>query len=366
MDLNSLAAYEFELPESLIAQEPGERGASRMLVLDRHSGQREHKSFADLPDLLPEGALLVANNSRVVPVRLLGQTPTGGKMECFILSPVPLLILEANACAEQGRCEVLAQVLLRPGKSMRPGKTVYFGESQELAVTVVTKGEFGHHEVMLSWAGERQGLLKQVNRIGHMPLPPYIRRADTENDKTRYQTVYSKTDKSGSAAAPTAGLHFTPEICAEMGRRGVQWCELTLHVGYGTFSPVRASMLDDHKMHAEYLECSAESAEMINKAKAEGRPVIAVGTTSCRSLEGIAAQHGSLVPFSGFTDIFIRPGYNFRVVDGLITNFHLPESTLLMLVCALAEYDSTMAAYAEAVKERYRFFSYGDAMFVRP
>lgn len=364
MNLELLDAYHFELPEHLIAQEPGERGASRLLVLDRHTGERQHRFFRELPELVPEGALLVANNSRVVPVRLMGQRPTGGKSECFILSPVPLLIREA-AESGAGCWSVNAQVLLRPSKNMPVGSTAVFGPDGQLSVTVLHKGEFGHHEVRMAWEGGASTLLDLCNQFGHMPLPPYIRRGDTDEDRTRYQTIYSSEQKSGSAAAPTAGLHFTPEICAEMARRGVLWSEVTLHVGYGTFSPVRERVLDDHKMHAEYVECSAATAAMICEAKAEGRPVIAVGTTSCRTLEGIAAQRGRVEAFSGFTDIFIRPGYNFKVVDGMVTNFHLPESTLLMLVSALAGYEQVRGAYAEAVEEAYRFFSYGDAMFVR-
>lgn len=358
MDLRSLAAFRYHLPEELIAQEPGERGASRLLTLHRGTGAVGHRRFAELPELLPKGALLVANNSRVLPVRLVGQTPTGGKAECFILTPVPLLQQAAQTCSEG--CTAEAHVLLKPGKTMKPGRELTFGEG-DLAVTVLRKGEFGHHDVQLRWQGS---LAEVLSRHGHMPLPPYIRRPDTRADADRYQTVYARPDKAGSAAAPTAGLHFTPEMRTRLAEKGFDWAELTLHVGYGTFSPVRHEDIDAHVMHAEYVECPDTTALAVNRARAEGRPVIAVGTTACRTLEGIAAARGGVEAFSGWTDIFIRPGYSFRVVDGLVTNFHLPESTLLMLVCALAGYEPTMHAYAEAVADRYRFFSYGDAMLI--
>lgn len=369
-DLSLLASYSYELPEHLVAQEPGERGASRLLVAGK-DGSREHRRFVDLPDVLeqrfPAGVLLVANNSRVVPVRLVGQLPTGGKCECFVLSPVPLLVRDAQAASlisgDSPVCRVPASVLLKPGKTMRVGRELFFC-SDALKVTVTAKGEFGHHEVILEWQGRAENLLTLFYAHGHMPLPPYIRRADNESDKSRYQTIYAHDDKSGSAAAPTAGLHFTPEICAELAHRGQWWAEVTLHVGYGTFSPVRALCVDDHKIHAEYVECAENTVNMIKKAKQEGRAVIAVGTTACRTLEGIAAACGSLREYQGFTDIFIRPGRSFQVVDGMLTNFHLPESTLLMLVCAMLGYEQTIAAYEEAVAQEYRFFSYGDAMLI--
>lgn len=363
-DFSLLSSYNYHLPEQLVAQEPGKRGASRLLVAGR-DGTREHHLFADLPDILearyPAGVLLVANNSRVVPVRLVGQLPTGGKCECFVLSPVPLLVRDAVSTAHG--FSVPASVLLKPGKTMQVGRELFFCAG-ELKVCVTAKGEYGHHEVMLSWQGRADTLLELFYAHGHMPLPPYIRRADNEIDKSRYQTVYASHAKSGSAAAPTAGLHFTPEICAELARRGQWWCEVTLHVGYGTFSPVRALCVDDHKMHAEYVECTENTANMVLKAKAEGRAVISVGTTACRTLEGIALACGKLQAYEGFTDIFIRPGKSFCVVDAMLTNFHLPESTLLMLVCAMLGYPETMAAYAEAVSREYRFFSYGDAMLI--
>lgn len=364
MDLNSLAAFRYELPEHLVAQEPGERGASRLLVISKQDGQVSHHRFADLPSLLPAGALLVANNSRVLPVRLLAQTPTGGKAECFILTPVPLLeqaALADSAVIEQTHNPMLtadADVLLKPGKFMQPGREIAFGG---LLVRVLEKGEFGHHKVRLTWQGSLCALL---NEAGHMPLPPYIRRPDTEADQCRYQTIYARADKAGSAAAPTAGLHFTDPMRASLVQHGFEWAEVTLHVGYGTFSPVRHENLDEHVMHAEYVECSEATAEAILRAKAQGRAVIAVGTTSCRTLEGIAATCGKIQPYSGWINLFIRPGFAFKSVDGLITNFHLPESTLLMLVSALAGYKSTMSAYAEAVREEYRFFSYGDASLI--
>lgn len=361
VDLSRLAAYSYALPEHLVAQEPGERGASRLLVLHKDSGQVAHRRFADLPDLLPPKALLVANNSRVLPVRLLGQTPTGGKAECFVLTPVPLLEQAAVETGDEFSAE--ADVLLKPGKFMQPGRQITFGG---LTVRVLEKGEFGHHRVRLVWKKDRDhgSLAALLNTSGHMPLPPYIRRPDTEADQRRYQTVYARADKAGSAAAPTAGLHFTDAMRATLASAGFEWAEVTLHVGYGTFSPVRHEKLDEHVMHAEYVECSEATAQAIARARAEGRPVIAVGTTSCRTLEGIAAHCGQVQAYAGWINLFIRPGFAFKAVDGLITNFHLPESTLLMLVCALAGYDATMRAYDEAVREEYRFFSYGDASLI--
>ncbi len=358
-----LSSYDYDLPEALIAQRPCERGASRLLVLDRAGGKPVHAAFRDLPDLLPCGALLVVNNSRVAPVRLCGFRPTGGKTELLLLSPLPLL--ERELCS--GASSVRAEVLLRPGRNARPGTVLLFGEENDrLIVEVEAKGEFGRHTVRLSLEGrEEAGLTAFFERRGRLPLPPYIRRTVGAEDADTYQTLHAAADKAGSAAAPTAGLHFTPEMRARLAEAGFGWTEATLHVGYGTFSPVRCEDVRGHVMHREFVECPPETATAVCKAKAEGRPIVAVGTTSCRILEGVAAQCGKLRPFSGWTDIFIRPGYRFQVADGLITNFHLPKSTLMMLVSALVGRERLLAAYADAAARRYRFFSYGDAMLIR-
>ncbi len=362
----TLACYRYDLPESLIAQFPVERGNERLLVLDRHTGARQHLQFSNLPELLPEGALLVANNSKVLPVRIPGTRPSGGKSECLLLSPVPLL--EQNATLERDGFSVEADVLLKPGRAAHLGDTLHFpsvNAADALQLLVLAKGEFGRHTVRLFWHGKRHDLTAFLERNGKIPLPPYIRRESGDDDAESYQTIYARGDKAGSAAAPTAGLHFTGDMRNTLASRGFLWAEVTLHVGYGTFSPVRCNNVRDHVMHSEYIECPEETAALIRAAKAEGRPVIAIGTTACRTLEGIAALCGEVKPFAGWTNIFIRPGYAFQAIDGLVTNFHLPESTLLMLVCALAGRDETLAAYNDAVTRQYRFFSYGDAMLIR-
>ena len=358
-----LSSYDYELPEERIAQyPPEERGASRLMVLDRASGRNVHTVFAQLPEFLPQGALLVVNNSRVVPARLFGQKPSGGKCELLLLTPPPLL----KACAEtdgDGWSHAPAEVLLRPGRSIRVGDRLTFGE--HIAAEVLVKKEFGQHDVTLFWKGD---LVERMTEIGRLPLPPYIKRDQENEDLSRYQTLYASPDKSGSVAAPTAGLHFTDAMRERLKEQGVEWAEVTLHVGYGTFSPVREEDIREHPMHSEYVEISPETAQAIRRAKAEGRPVIAVGTTSCRTMEGCALQNGGEIPeqgWHGWTNIFIYPGYSFNVVDHLITNFHLPQSSLIMLVAALCGRGRILDAYAEAVREEYRFFSYGDAMFVR-
>jgi S-adenosylmethionine:tRNA ribosyltransferase-isomerase len=357
-----LAGYDYELPEERIAQYPPEvRGTSRLFVLDRASGRNIHTDFSHLPDFLPKDALLVVNNSRVVPARLFGQKPSGGKCELLVLTPPPLL----KSCAVQDGewSHAPCGCLLRPGRSIRVGDRLTFGEG--IAAEVLVKKEFGQHDVELFWKGD---LVERMTEIGRLPLPPYIKREQENDDISRYQTLYASPDKSGSVAAPTAGLHFTNDMRARLREMGVEWAEVTLHVGYGTFSPVREEDIREHPMHSEYVEISPESAAAIRRAKAEGRPVIAVGTTSCRTMEGCALQNGGEIPeggWHGWTNIFIYPGYRFSVVDHLITNFHLPQSSLIMLVAALCGRERILSAYAEAVKEEYRFFSYGDAMFVR-
>ena len=353
---HSLEAYRYDLPDALIAATPGERGASRLMLLDRETGHSHHR-FTDLPDLLPPGALLVANNSRVLPARLMGRRPTGGKMECLLLSPLPLLEPQPSG----SRLTVEAEGLIKPVKPAQLGVRYEF--SGDLGVTVLEKGEFGRCRLCLDWEGDLQTLLE---RHGHLPLPPYMRREAEERDLTRYQTVYARDDKCGSVAAPTAGLHFTPDMREHLLVRGFDWAEVTLHVGYGTFSPVRESDIRRHTMHGEYVEVPETTAEALAAARREGRPIVAVGTTAARTLEGVAGLYGGTVrPHAGWINIFITPGYTFQAVSGLVTNFHLPESTLLMLVSALAGRERVLEAYKAAVREQYAFFSYGDAMLIR-
>lgn len=353
-----LASYRYDLPGERIAQHPAlRRDASRLMLLDRATGRAEARRFAELPGLLPPGALLVANNSRVVPARLFGQKPSGGRVEFLLLTPPPLLEAEPVAGGQQ---TALARGLLRAAKAPRAGDEVRFGP--DLRLRVVERGEFGQSAVRLFWRGALADILE---RRGHLPLPPYIRRPDSPADAERYQTVYADPAKAGSAAAPTAGLHFTPQLRADLARQGFEWAEVTLYVGYGTFSPVRCPDVRRHRMHAEYVEIGPEAAAAVARAKAEGRPVAAVGTTSARSLEGAFAATGGIGPFAGWTDLYLLPGARFNVADALLTNFHLPESSLLIMVSALAGREAVLRAYGKALDHGFRFFSYGDAMLIR-
>lgn len=359
-----LKSYAFPLPEASIAQYPPPvRGTSRLMVLERAGGAPRHALFGELARWLPEGALIVANNSRVLPARLAGQREaTGGRVEFLLLTPLPLLLAQAGAAPTpaDGRRSAVAEGLVRAGGRLREGERLALGGG--ISATLMEKGPFGRYQVRLDWQGDLAGAFI---RAGEMPLPPYIRRPAGPDDAERYQTVYARPEKTGSAAAPTAGLHFTPELRAELGARGFLWREVTLYVGYGTFSPVRCADIREHHIHSEYMEIPEETAEAVRAAQAEGRPVVAVGTTSARALEGVAAQLGEVRPFAGWTDIFLYPGRPFRIIDALVTNFHLPESSLLMLVSAFAGRKRMLAAYAEAVARGYRFFSYGDAMLIR-
>lgn len=323
--------------------------------------------FEDLAAHLPPGALLVANNSRVAPARLTGLRPRRensaeqGHVEMLLLSPPPLL--EAARFEAEGWFYAEAKALLKPGKRIKEGDALLFGTG--LLALVLAKEEFGKHRIKLSWRGN---LLDRMAENGEIPLPPYIHRdATNEDDKTRYQTIYARADKTGSVAAPTAGLHFTASLREALAQKGFGWAEVTLHVGYGTFSPVRESDIRMHAMHGEYVEVPPATAQAIVAAKAEGRPVVAVGTTSLRTLEGAFKACGCLPDngWQGWTDIFIYPGFQFQAVDALITNFHLPESSLLMLVSALASRELILQAYQEAINREYRFFSYGDAMLIK-
>ena len=337
--------FYFDLPEELIAQDPlTDRSSSRLLVLDKESGRVEHHIFKDIIHYLEPGDCLVLNNTKVIPARLIGhKEDTGAAIEVLLLKHL-----------EDGTWETL----VKPGKKARPGARIVFGDGL-LTAEVEDIMEEGNRKIRFEYEGVFEEILDQ---LGEMPLPPYI--THKLQDKNRYQTVYAKYE--GSAAAPTAGLHFTPESLAALEKKGVKLAYVTLHVGLGTFRPVKEDNLLNHHMHTEYYQVSAEAAEMINSTKARGNRVICVGTTSCRTIESAADEKGHLEESSGDTSIFIYPGYQFKVLDGLITNFHLPESTLVMLVSALAGREHVLAAYEEAIKERYRFFSFGDAMFIRP
>lgn len=335
--------FYYDLPEELIAQEPIEpRDASRLLTLGRENGALADRNFYDIVELLNEGDCLVLNDSRVLPARLLGRrAATGANVELLLLTP------HGNDTWE---------ALAGPGRRAKPGDVLTFGHGL-LTAEVLEVMEGGNRLVKFSYQGNFYHVLE---RIGQMPLPPYIKKR-LEN-RERYQTVYSR--EVGSAAAPTAGLHFTPELLEKIKAKGVEIAYVTLHVGLGTFRPVKEDNIENHTMHAEHYELSAETAEIINRTRARGGRVIAVGTTSCRTLESVGLTNGRVQPADGWTSIFIYPGYEFQVLDGLITNFHLPESTLIMLVSAFAGYDNTMAAYRHAVEEKYRFFSFGDAMLI--
>ena len=332
----------YDLPEELIAQTPLlQRDSSRLLVLDRETGKTAHKHFYDVIDYLQPGDCLVMNNSRVLPARLLGHRPTGGAVEVLLLRDLG-----------QKRWECL----VKPGKKMQVGQEVIFGNG-ELTATVVAVQDDGNRVVEFRYEGI---FLEVLERLGKMPLPPYIK-AELA-DQERYQTVYSK--ESGSGAAPTAGLHFTNDLLDKIRAKGIKTAFVTLHVGLGTFRPVKAEEITDHHMHAELCMIGEETARILNETRNSGGRIVCVGTTSCRTLESLVNEDGSFEAKSKWTEIFIYPGYTFKALDCLMTNFHLPESTLVMLVSAFAGREHVLSAYAEAVKERYRFFSFGDAMFI--
>ncbi|MDE6867969.1 MAG: tRNA preQ1(34) S-adenosylmethionine ribosyltransferase-isomerase QueA [Clostridia bacterium] len=333
--------FYYDLPEELIAQSPAEpRDSSRLLVYDRSSGKTEHKIFNSVTEYLKKGDVLDLNNTKVLPARLYAHTENGGAVEVLLLKRIEKDIWE---------------VLVQPGKKCTRGKKLIISDGLSLTVEDIT--DSGERIVKFVYDGVFEEIL---DRVGLMPLPPYIKRK--LEDKNRYQTVYAKRD--GSAAAPTAGLHFTPELLKRLKDSGVEVAEVLLHVGLGTFRPVKEDIITDHKMHSEYFEVGEEAAEIISRAKREGRRVIAVGTTSVRTLESVADENGQIKPCSGNTEIFIYPPYKFKCVDGLITNFHLPESTLIMLVAALCGREKILELYNTAVSEKYRFFSFGDAMMI--
>ncbi|MDP3716423.1 MAG: tRNA preQ1(34) S-adenosylmethionine ribosyltransferase-isomerase QueA [Acidobacteriota bacterium] len=346
-----VADFDFDLPEGLIAQDPpAERGGSRLLALDRVSGRIGHHRFADLPGLLRAGDLLVVNDTRVFPARLIGQRlPGGGAAECFLVRPTGV------------DDEWVA--LVHPGQRLREGARMVFAAGDcRLTAEVVGMHFHGRRTVRLS-TGDGSSVQDAIDAIGHIPLPPYIKRSDAPFDRDRYQTVFARD--RGSIAAPTAGLHFTPALLDELQARGILRAAVTLHVGYGTFQPIRVERVEDHEMEAEHYEVSAATAEALTAARREGRRIVTVGTTSTRTVESLAIDAaGAVQPGRGETALFIHPGHRFRLVSGLVTNFHLPRSSLIMLVAALAGREHVLAAYETAVQERYRFYSYGDAMLV--
>ena len=336
--------FYFDLPEELIAQTPlVQRDSSRMLVLDRHNGSLSHRHFSDILSYLRPEDVLVVNSSRVIPARLLGKNPNG--------SPIELLLLRAHS-------EGVFETLVRPGKRAKEGATFCFGGILNAKIEEVLPD--GNRLVSFTYPEAYRSIYEVLEAVGQMPLPPYI--TEKLSDKERYQTVYAK--ERGSAAAPTAGLHFTEELIKRVKEQGTAFAEVTLHVGLGTFRPVKVERITEHLMHEEHFHIEKETADLINARRAAGGRVIAVGTTACRVLESVTDENGIVHPMSGETGIFIYPGYRFRAIDGLITNFHLPESTLIMLVSALAGRENVLNAYREAVEQRYRFFSFGDCMLI--
>lgn len=335
--------FYFDLPEELIAQDPlPDRSSSRLLMLDKNSGKTKHETFKNVIDYLNPGDCLVLNNTKVIPARLIGNRETGGQVEVLLLKRHENDVWET---------------LVKPGKKCKPGAKLVFGDGI-LKAEVLETVEEGNRLIQFKY----EGIFEEVlDKLGEMPLPPYI--THKLQDKNRYQTVYAKYE--GSAAAPTAGLHFTNELLKQIEEKGIKIAYVTLHVGLGTFRPVKVDNVLEHHMHSEYYEITKEAADTINAAKKGGNKVICVGTTSCRTIESAADENGHLEPKCDNTEIFIYPGYRFKVLDELITNFHLPESTLVMLVSALAGKENVLNAYEEAIKERYRFFSFGDAMFIR-
>jgi S-adenosylmethionine:tRNA ribosyltransferase-isomerase len=357
--------FDFHLPEELIAQEPlAERSASRLLYLRRETGEFKDRAFRDFPGLLQPGELLVVNDSRVFPARLFGRrsglhaqplSPRNPAARDFLHGKVEVLLTRQLGPQEW-------QALVRPGRKIGVGEKITFGENCELEAETIARGEFGERTLRFQAV---PNFFAVVEKLGHVPLPPYIAREDRKEDRERYQTVYAKPEARGSVAAPTAGLHFTPEILEQIRARGVETAEITLHVGLGTFQPVHAERVEEHKMHRESFSISEDAATKINRALDQHRRVVAVGTTTVRTLEYVAKQtDGRIRAGCGEADIFIYPGFQFRVVSALLTNFHLPRSTLLMLVSAFAGRENVLRAYEHAVKAHYRFFSYGDCMFI--
>jgi S-adenosylmethionine:tRNA ribosyltransferase-isomerase len=357
-----VSEFDYHLPDELIAQEPlPQREMSRMLRLSREGGRCENRFFRDFPELLRPDDLVVFNNTRVFPARLYGRRSGSRAQPVSVQNP---------ACREflKGRVEVLLtkqvgieewECLVRPGKKIGIGERLFFGESNELVAEVVGRGTFGERRIRFDPVND---FFATVEGLGHIPLPPYIARQDEPADRERYQTVYAR--ERGSVAAPTAGLHFTAEILNRLKQRAIETAEITLHVGLGTFQPIRVEQVQEHKLHRESYSISTEAADQINRALEQKKRVVAIGTTTVRTLEYAAQREGRVQPGSGEADLFIYPGFRFRVIGALLTNFHLPKSTLLMLVCAFGRKENVLNAYNHAVEQRYRFYSYGDCMFI--
>jgi len=363
--------FDFDLPPELIAQEPSVvRGGARLLCLDRATGAITHTHVSALPALLRTGDLVVVNNTRVFPARLLGRrVPSGGAVECLLVrrvrpasDPIENISSGINTLQDQGSDLALWEALVHPGQKLKPGARLVFEGIHTIHGEVLERRYFGRRLIRL-WTDDGSSVDAAVDAIGHMPLPPYIKRHDRDDDRDRYQTVFARS--RGSIAAPTAGLHFTPELTAALVDRGVELAEITLHVGYGTFQPIRVDRVEDHRIEAERYEIGASAAVAINRARADGRRIIAVGTTTTRTLEAVARRHeGVIAAGTGETDLFLYPGAEFMIVSGLLTNFHLPQSSLLMLVSAFAGRERVRSAYDAAIAEGYRFYSYGDAMLI--
>ncbi len=363
-----VADFDFDLPEELIAQDPPpERGGSRLLVLNRRTGTIEDTSFGDIGRYLRPGDLLVVNNTRVFPARLLGRRdPSGGEVECLLMQRLRNHEgregSEGSEAREEDGLSESWEALVHPGLKLKPGSRIRFdGGGATLHGEVLARHFHGRRTVRL-WTDAGSSIQSAIDRLGHVPLPPYIKRDDGPADRERYQTVYAR--ERGSVAAPTAGLHFTTALLGDLRAHGVEIAEITLHVGYGTFKPVRTDKVEDHVVDPEVVAVAAESADALTAALHENRRIIAVGTTTTRALETLAIDAGRVLPVSGHTDLFIAPGHRFRIVSGLITNFHLPRSSLLMLVASFAGREHVLAAYRHAVAARYRFYSYGDAMLI--
>ena len=354
-----ISDFDFNLPEALIAQEPpAERGGSRLLVLHRSTGLVEHAYFAGLGGYLRAGDLLVLNNTRVFPARLLGRRdPSGGAVECLLLRQIP----DPQSQIPDPK-ESYWEALVHPGQKLKPGARVLFErDGAPLCGEILARHFHGRRTVRL-WTEDGTDAAHAIDRIGHIPLPPYIKRDDRDADRERYQTVYARA--RGSIAAPTAGLHFTGPLLARLKARGITTAEITLHVGYGTFKPVRVTRVEEHEVDPEPFTVSAETAAALTEARRDGRRIIAVGTTTVRTLESLTLAGDVVLPGTGDTRLFIHPGHEFKVVTGMVTNFHLPKSSLLMLVSALGDREAVLAAYRDAVAQQYRFYSYGDAMLV--
>lgn len=356
-----LSAYSFSVPKEQVAQYPNERGESRLLVLDRYTNQVTHSYFLNLSEYVPANALLVVNNTHVIPARIFC-FHNEKQIEFLLLTPI--LQLESEAIPLQISNELWymasGEGLIKPSKNVDSGTILSF--QQSLKIEVIKKGTNGRHSVTFYW---KQSILDLFVTYGHTPLPPYIQRKDTPLDIERYQTIYSRKDKPGSVAAPTAGLHFSSFTCKKLQDKGIKWAELTLHVGYGTFSPVQKADLRQHSMHSEFVEIPEATIKAIQEAKYKKNPVFAVGTTVVRALEGMFSTYGSLRPYTGWINIFISPGYSFNVIDGLVTNFHQPNSTPLILVSTLTGRKRLLTIYNDAITLGYRFFSYGDAMLIK-